>query len=58
MNISIKDPKSLTTFQKLRLVRRAILYLMANLEQGDHELDGVVYQDYEHTGATVNITLK
>jgi hypothetical protein len=60
LTITIKDPKVLTTTQKLRVISRAISYLIKNLHNSTNgeELGGLVYSDYEHTGAIVRITLK
>ena len=60
MVITIKDPKELTTVQKLKVVRRAILWFIKQLEKVEKETNtgGFVYDDYEHTGATISVTLK
>ena len=58
INITIKDPKELTTVQKLKVVRRAILWFIKQLEKGEKETNGFCYQDYEHTGATINVNIK
>ena len=58
INITIKDPKELTTVQKLKVVRRAILWFIKQLEKGEKETNGFYYVDYEHTGATINVNIK
>lgn len=58
MVITVKDPKELSTIQKLKVIRRAILWFIKQLEKGEKETDGFYYEDYEHTGATISVTLK
>lgn len=58
MTITIKDPKELTTIQKLKVIRRAVLWFIKQLEAGARVTNGFIYEDYEHTGATINVTMK
>lgn len=60
MVITVKDPKELSTIQKLKVIRRAILWFIKQLEKVEEEThtNGFVYDDYEHTGATISVTLK
>ena len=44
MVITVKDPKELSTIQKLKVICRAIL--------------NNYYEDYEHSGGTISVTLK
>lgn len=57
MVITVKDPKELSTIQKLKVIRRAILWFIKQLEKGTNT-EGFVYNDYEHSGATISMTLK
>jgi hypothetical protein len=58
ITITIKDPKTLTTIQKLKVIRRAILWFIKQLEKGEKETNGFYYEDYEHTGSIINATIK